>query len=334
MIVGIGARWWAPVAGFKETVAWGIWTVDRLLAVGAIVTALLAMAGPWLMRHARRPPQLIVLLRDFQCREVAQLAAEYVPRYGAAWGYWVTLENADFLAKDSLGGDAEVVDDPARRDVPPVGGWWGTSLLLGLVVVSMTVLGHLDSALLVWMRTFAHDWGGVGELVFGVLLIGMICVAWLLATLLVRWAIVAIQRATLLPPRIETADQLALVMDTLLQRVRRRASTLTLGPLPVISVSDALWQEAVLRCLHEARLVVFVIAARESPALDWEFEQVKRRVESAQTLFIRLAPSGVTLSDGAGTPIAIDAGADRLEAIDEAVRNLLMADGDGPTPGR
>ncbi|WP_227816576.1 hypothetical protein [Nitrogeniibacter aestuarii] len=326
LVIGIGAQWWAPLASLKEVHLWGPWTVDRLLAAGALATALLAVAGPWLMRHSRRPPQLMVLLRDFQSRDVAELAAEYVRRRGAAWGYWVTLENADFRAKESLGGDAEVMDDAAHGGAPPVGGWWGTSLFLGLVLISLFLLGQLDASWLAWLRELARSWGSVGDLVFPIVLIAGICLAWFVAALLIRWLIVSIQRALLLPRRIESADQLELVMETLLERVRRRASTLTLGPLPVISVADAFWQEAVLRCLREARLVVFVLSARESEALDWEFAQVRRLVAPDRTLFIRLAPSGMALSDGAGEPIAVLAEADRIDALDEAVRNMLMPD--------
>lgn len=325
LVVGVGSQWWAPLAQLKASAVWGGWTVDRILASGALATVIIAIVGPWLMRHGRRPPQLILLLRDFQSRDVAQLAAEYVRRHGAAWGYWVTLENADFRAAQSLGGDAEVVDDGGRGEPPPVGAWWATSLFLGLVFTAILVLAQLDSALMVWMRETARALGEAGEWLSGVGLIVVLGLVWYVFARLIRWLIVTIQRAALLPPRIETADLLALVMETLLERIRRRASTLTLGPLPVISVTDAFWQDAVLRCVHEARMVVFVIAARESTALDWEFAQVRRLMPPERTLFVRLTPGGMALSNGAGEPLDVVDGRDRFEAIDAAVRAMLTS---------
>ena len=107
MAVGIGSRWWAPMAGLKDTTLWGFLTVDRLLALGAFVSVAVAIGGRWLVRNLRRPPQLFILLRDFQSSTAATLASSYVQRHGAAWGYWLTLENADLRAGDSVGGDAE-----------------------------------------------------------------------------------------------------------------------------------------------------------------------------------------------------------------------------------
>lgn len=323
MVVGLGARWWAPLALFKDIRLWGPWTVDRVLALGALLSALIAIGGPWLLRHVRRPPQLIVLLRDFQSRDAARLAAGYVRRHGSAWGYWITLENADFRAAESLGGEAEMVDDRDRGDAPPVGSWWGTSLVLGLVVTSMLTLAHLDSALLRWMRTTSRAWGGLGELMLGIGLIVSLCLVWFFMAAVIRWAFVTIQRRVFLPRRIDSAERLDQVIGTILRRIQRRASPLTLGPLPVISVADPFWQAAVLRCLDEARLVVFVIAARESEALAWEMAQVRQRIDPARTLAVRVTGAGIALSDGQGRPIPVLSGVDHEEAIDHAVRDLL-----------
>ncbi len=324
MGVGIGARWWEPMARFKDTALWGIWTVDRVLAVGALVSAGIAVLGPWLVRHVRRPPQLILLLRDFQSREAARLAHAYVQRFGAAWGYWITLENVDFRAVDSLGGEAEVEADDGRKDQPPVGGWWFTSLAVGLVVTATLVLTHLDAAPLRWLRATSRSFGALGELVLGIGLIVVICATWFVVTVLIRSVLVTIQRRAFLPGRIDSDAAFASVLDTILARIRRRATTLTLGPLPVISVDDAWWQAAVLRCLAEARLVVFVVAERESEALAWEMDQVRQRCDPDRTLYIRLDGGALELTDGNGRALAGQSDEGAEGRVEDAVRQLLV----------
>lgn len=117
------------------------------------------------------------------------------------------------------------------------------------------------------------------------------------------------------------------MLDTIISRVRRRATTLTLGPLPVVSVDDAWWKAAVGRCIAEARLVVFIVAGRESAPLKWEIDHVRQRFDPRRTLFIELGGDGIRLRDGNGYPQRGPAFTRDEDRIDAAVRGMLLEDG-------
>ncbi len=329
MVVGIGSQWWAPLARLKGATIWGDLTVDRLLALGALVSVVVCIGGPWLIRNLRRPPQLFILLRDFQSSAAAQLASRYVRQHGAAWGYWLTLENADLQATDSVSGEAEIDpdDEKDRNKKPPVGAWWITSLVLGLVSTTVLLLSYLDSAPLQWMRRTSEHFGLIGDLGFGVVSIAGICTVWLATALSIRWVLLKVQRSAVLPERINSAETCQRVLDMIVSRVRRRATTLTLGPLPVISVGDAWWEDAVLRCIAEARLVVFIITARESTALNWEMDQVRQLFDPRRTLYIELSGDDLCLTDGTGDPIPGTSLGPEEDRIEAAVRRMLVGDG-------
>ena len=149
-VVGIGSSWSESVVRLKNTtILFGL-TVDRLLATGALISVAVAIGGAWLVRNMHRPPQLFAVLRDFQNRAAAQLAMRYVRRRGARWGYWLTLENADLRAANSVGGEVEIEpeDESKMNEELPVGSWWILSLGLALTLTTMLLLLHLDSALL------------------------------------------------------------------------------------------------------------------------------------------------------------------------------------------
>lgn len=328
-LVGIGARWWEPLERLKYTVIWDDLTVDRLLALGAWVSVAVAIGGPWLVRNLRRPPQLFILLRDFQSRDAAQLASRYVRSHGAEWGYWLTLENADLQAADSVSGDAEMDpdDDGDRNQKLPVGAWQFTSLALGLIATTVLLLSNLDSALLRWMRGMADHFGLIGKLVLGiVILIGMVTV-WLAITLIINWLLVKVQRTAVLPGQINSLETFQKVLDTIVSRVRRRATTLTLGPLPVISVGDRWWKDAVLRSIAEARLVVFLTTERYSDALNWEMDQVRQLFDPHRTLYIKLFGNDLQLTNGNGDPIPGTSSGLMEERIETAVSSMLLGDG-------
>jgi hypothetical protein len=201
------------------------------------------------VRNLHRPPQLFILLRDFQSRVAAQLAISYVQRRGAAWGYWLTLENADLRAVDSVGGEAETDpdDENDRDEKPPVGTWWLTSLVLGLVLTIMLVLSLLDATPLHWIRRTSDLFGMLGELTSRIVILVAVGAILFIAALIIRWVLLKVQRAAFLPKRINSAESCQHVLDMIVSRVRRRATTLTLGPLPVISVDNAWWQDAVIK---------------------------------------------------------------------------------------
>lgn len=331
MVVGMGSRWWVPMARLKDTALWGDLTVDRLLAYGAIASVVVVTGGPWLVRNLRRPPQLFLLLRDFQSSAAAELATAYVRNHGAAWGYWLTLENADLRAVDSVGGEVETDPDPDdendRNEKLPVGAWWATSIALGLVSTTMLLLYYLDSAPLQWMRRTADHFGSIGELAFVLGAIVGICGIWFATALTIRWVLLKVQRTAVLPGRINSEETCQRVLDIIVSRVRRRATTLTLGPLPVISVSDGSWKAAVLRCIAEARLVVFIITARETEALKWEMDQVRDRFDPRRTLYIELGGEDLCITDGTGEPIADTSLGGEEDRIEAAVGRMLVGDG-------
>lgn len=327
-MVNIGSGWWAPLAILRETPIWGNLTVDRLLALGALVSIIVTIAGPWLIRNLHRPPQIFILLRDFQSSDATQLASSYVRHHGAAWGYWLTLENADLQAVEGVSGEAEIDPDNEndRNEKPPVGAWWFTSLALGLVSTTVLLLSHLDSAPLRWMRETLDHLGLIGDLVGGVISIAGIGTVWLATTLIIRWVLIKVQRTAVLPGRINSVETFQRVFDTIIFRVRRRATTLTLGPLPIISVDDTWWKDAVLRSIAEARLVVFMTTARDSEALNWEMDQVGQLFDSHRTLYIKLSGDDLHLTDGNGDPIPGTSLGQKEERIEAAVSSMLLGD--------
>ena len=75
------------------------------------------------------------------------------------------------------------------------------------------------------MRRVLDRFGLIGELAFGV------CAIWLASALTIRWVLLKVQRTAYLPARINSAETCQSVLDTIVSRVRHRATTLTLGPL-------------------------------------------------------------------------------------------------------
>ena len=329
-VVGIGSSWSESMARLRCATVWDGLTVDHLLATGAWVSVAVALGGPWLVRNMYRPPQLFVVLRDFQSSAAAELATRYVRRRGARWGYWLTLENVDLRAADSVGGEVETDPEDERdtKEKPPVGSWWAVSFGLGLVLTTVFVLCNLDSAPLRWMRKTSDDLGAIGGLAFGVVGIVGICVLWFATTVTIRWVLLAVQRAVVLPGRVDSAEACRRVLDTIVSRVRRRATTLTLGPLPVVSVDDDWWRAAVERCIAEASLVVFILAGRESASLKWEIDHVRERFDPRRTLFIELGGGRPSCSGtGPATHNPATSFARDEERIDAAVRSMLFGDG-------
>lgn len=329
IVVFIGSPWWELIARFQDITLWGNLTVARVLPLGAWVLAFFAIGGPWMLRNLHRPPQLLLLLRDFQSSTAAQLASSYVRRHGAAWGYWITLENADLRAIDSIGGEVETdpenENDPTEK--PPIGAWWMTSSALGLASTTMLLLNHLESAPLRWMRRTSEDFGIIGTIAFGVIAITGICAIWLASTLIIRWVLLKVQRTIFLPKRINSEETFQRVLNAIFSRIRRRATTVTLGPLPVISVDDAWWKDAVLRCINEARLIVFIITARESAALTWEMNQVRHLFDPRRTLYIELDGDNLRLTDGNRNPIPGRASGSKEKRIEAAVHSMLVSAG-------
>lgn len=325
--IALGSDWSPALERFKQTRIWGGWTVDNALAIGALGFVALGVGGWWAMRHLRRPPQLFVILRDFQSPGAAALASDYVRSHGSKWGYWVTLENAQITAADSLGGEMEMAEpeQESREDDLPLGSWTVVSLGSALVLATMLLLQNLDSPWLEALRGWAGDLGFLGSVGFPVLILGVFCLAVLALAGLIRWLLLTVQRAFLLPGRITSLKARERVLETILTRVRRRATTLTLSPMPVIAVEDAWWKDAVERSVAEARLVIFFLAERTSDALDWEIAHVSKTMDPASTLFVKQTGDGIVLSDGTGADRPRVPPDQATGLIDAAVRDVLFA---------
>lgn len=329
MVVGIGSSWWEPLSLLKDTIIWGNMTVDHLLALGAFVSIIVAIGGPWLVRNLHRPPQLFILLRDFQSNDASQLASSYVQRHGSAWGYWLTLESADLQAADGVSGEVEIHhnNEYDRNEKPPVGAWWFTSIATGLFSTTVLLISNIDSAPLIWMRKKLDQFELIGDLIGGVVSIAIIVIVWLATTLIIRWVLIKVQRTVVLPGQINSVETFQSVFDAIVSRVRRRATTLTLGPLPIISVDDAWWKDAVLRGIAEAHLVVFMITVRDSAALNWEMDQVRNLFDPHRTLYIKLYGDDLKLTDGNGEPIPGTSFGLKEERIEAAVSSMLVGVG-------
>ncbi len=300
--IALASDWFASIEQLKNTVLWGQVTVDRVLAVGAWGFVVVGIGGGWVIRNVLRPPQLFVVLRDFQSAEATELAMAYVRQHGATWGYWLTLENADLQAKHSLGGESEISNHDKDGDNKSlsVGSWILVSGIISLALITFFLLRYLNSAPLVWARQVAADYGALGKFAFPLIALGLICVVLIVLFLLVRWLLLTVQRALVLPSRIDSDLSCEQVLNTIIARARRRASTLTLAPMPVIAVDDPWWKSAVERGIESASLVIFFLAGRTSDALKWEIDHVREHVDPGRTVFVTLDEDSVQISDGAG----------------------------------
>ena len=110
---------------------------------------------------------------------------------------------------------------------------------LSLVGTTVLLLRYLNSAPLEWARQLAGDLGAIGDLLFPVFVIVVYGALVLVVAAIIRWLLLTVQRALVSPARINSAESCARVLDTIVARVRHRATTLTLGPMPVIAVDDA-----------------------------------------------------------------------------------------------
>ncbi len=323
--ISLASDWFASIERLKNTVLWGQVTVDRILAIGALVFAAISIGGGWVIRNFTRPPQLFVVLRDFQSPQATELAMEYVRQYGANWGYWLTLENADLQAKHSLGGDSEISETGGDGDEynMPVGSWIMVSFVVSLALVAYTLWQYPNAPPLEWARALAADYGAVGKFALWPVAFGAICAVLMVLFLLVRWLLITVQRAVALPSRIDSDLTCERVLNTVIARARRRASTLTLAPMPVIAVDDPWWKSAVERGIESASLVIFFLAGRTSDALKWEIDHVRKHVDPGRTVFVRLNAEGAQISDGAGRSDVNAPLAAADKHIDAVVRKCL-----------
>ena len=177
------------------------------------------------------------------------------------------------------------------------------------------------------MRQTSDDLGAFGDLMFAIVIIAGFGVVVVATAGPIRWAILTAQRAVVLPGRIDFEEACRRVLDAIVSRVRRRATTLTLSPLPVVSVDDAWWKAAVERSIAEASLVIFILAGRESAPLQWEIDRARQRFDPHRTLSIELGGEVLSLRDGTGRPLPSPSPAEDDERIDAAARSMLFENG-------